>query len=496
MEFKDDSSASSASNKKPPKNPNIKPPKIPPQKPPKVVPNDNKNKKSKKEQSVDILQRYTDLLSSDQIDEAYEIYTAEENERYKDAFKKINNKLNVLFPEKDKPIVANYRNAVQNQNYVNALEIFEDNKNDKKYIDAFNNINDENGTDIGEIISQVLNVYSNYAADRDKIKAKEVYDKFIPMQGEFDQINNNLNFDFDEELNDNQIMLAYKSAYANNNINQMNKLKIKYPLYVQNFKDTENLVNDVIKEYALLVINNDNERMALWDTTEPSLINKFKEIKKNPFSQFKTEEEIVKLFDEANINNNSKLMNELKTNYPKYSEQFKAIKNLTDTAIKNYIEMNNANDTDGMESLERIYPSLRIRFNEIKLNKKIDKKPSSQPTNEEQLAFYQNYLDNDNYAEADKLYNKNLNLRPQFDIIDNNYTPKNPFVLNFYKKMLTMDPKHANEIYNSNRVIRRHLDKIKNDFAKLNNYHLLRIKFDQINKIEKILKVYESRIVQ
>ena len=39
-------------------------------------------------------------------------------------------------------------------------------------------------------------------------------------------------------------------------------------------------------------------------------------------------------------------------------------------------------------------------------------------------------------------------------------------------------------------------DKIKNDFAKLNNYHLLRIKFDQINKIEKILKVYESRIVQ
>jgi very-short-patch-repair endonuclease len=34
-------------------------------------------------------------------------------------------------------------------------------------------------------------------------------------------------------------------------------------------------------------------------------------------------------------------------------------------------------------------------------------------------------------------------------------------------------------------------EKIKNNFANLNNYHLLRIKFDQINKIEKILESYE-----
>ncbi len=34
-------------------------------------------------------------------------------------------------------------------------------------------------------------------------------------------------------------------------------------------------------------------------------------------------------------------------------------------------------------------------------------------------------------------------------------------------------------------------DRIKNDFANLNNYHLLRIKFDEINEINNILETYE-----
>jgi very-short-patch-repair endonuclease len=39
-------------------------------------------------------------------------------------------------------------------------------------------------------------------------------------------------------------------------------------------------------------------------------------------------------------------------------------------------------------------------------------------------------------------------------------------------------------------------DNIKNEYAKSNNYNLLRIRFDQINQIEKILETYEPRIVQ
>jgi very-short-patch-repair endonuclease len=43
-----------------------------------------------------------------------------------------------------------------------------------------------------------------------------------------------------------------------------------------------------------------------------------------------------------------------------------------------------------------------------------------------------------------------------------------------------------------NRLCRQQInDKIKNDFAILNNYHLLRIKFDKINEINKILETYE-----
>jgi len=34
-------------------------------------------------------------------------------------------------------------------------------------------------------------------------------------------------------------------------------------------------------------------------------------------------------------------------------------------------------------------------------------------------------------------------------------------------------------------------DKIKNDFARVNNFHLLRIRFDEINEINKILNTYE-----
>ena len=105
---------------------------------------------------------------------------------------------------------------------------------------------------------------------------------------------------------------------------------------------------------------------------------------------------------------------------------------------------------------------------------------------------------------SDYLLNKSINFEREKKFIDckgKRHMLSFDFYLPEYKTLIEFDGKQhyipvnfygcSNEKALKTFFDLKKNDEIKNNFTKLNNYNLLRIKFDQINKIKKILEIYE-----